>query len=74
MSNLREAIEASMTDIGLGWEERLDRSEERIRAAILANLDDATLDAHPVADPKADFGAVIFFRAGWLAAREAALR
>jgi len=46
MSNLREAIEASMTDIGLGWEERLDRSEERIRAAIAANIDDATLDAH----------------------------
>ncbi len=54
MNALREAIEASMNDIGLGWEERLDRAEERIRAAILANLDDATLDAHPVVDPKAD--------------------
>ncbi len=54
-------------------EERLDRAEERIRAVILANLDDATLDAHPLADPKGDPWAA-GFRAGWLAAREAALR
>ena len=74
MSTLREAIEASMNDIGLGWEERLDRAEERIRAAIAANLDDVKLDEHQLADPQGDPWAVGFFRAGWQAAREAALR
>jgi len=75
MSDLREAIEASMNDIGLGWEERLDRSEERIRAAILANIDPArSFTASMLAAIAADDPWAAGFRAGWQAAREAALR
>lgn len=38
MTTLRQAIEDSMQDIGLGTDERLDRATERVRAVIFEAL------------------------------------
>ncbi|MDA8355541.1 MAG: hypothetical protein M0Z95_04415 [Actinomycetota bacterium] len=69
MTRLREAIEASQNDISLGWEDRLDRAEMRIRRAVEANIDDVRLSEESLSDPDGEWAAG--FRAGWRIAREA---
>jgi hypothetical protein len=70
---LRRAIEDSMQDIGLGTDERLDRAEQRIAAAILASIDAVKLSEESLPGDGFDSWAD-GFRQGWRAAREAVTR
>jgi hypothetical protein len=70
VSAIRQAIEDSMQDIGLGTEERLDRATERITAAVLANIDAVALVTLDEGFNEWADG----FRQGWRAAREAVFR
>lgn len=70
---LRAALEASMQDIGLGTDERLDRAVARVRSTLLAAIDAVALSEDSLPGDGFDSWAD-GFRQGWRAAREAVER
>ena len=70
---LREALAASMNDIGLGTDERLARAEARIITVALAAVDAVALSEDSLPGDGFDSWAD-GFRQGWRAAREAVER